>query len=1145
MNGGSGRPLDALQLAARLDLPAPTKEQAAVIEAAPDQPLLVVAGAGSGKTETMAARVVWLVANGHVQPSEVLGLTFTRKGAGEFAERVGRRLRQLTHAGLWTPPVDPEDGTQSLADTPTVQTYHAYAGRLVSEHGLRMGIEPDSRLLSEAAAWQFAAEVVSAYDGPMDRVDRHESTVIAAVVDIAGEMAEHLRTPDEVRDYLLDVVEQVASLPGAGRVKGLSQEDKKVLDILLARADLMPIVIRYQELKRSRTSLDYADQMALAARLAQQYPDVGAMERGRFRAVLLDEFQDTSEAQMVLLRSLLIAPGEPVAVTAVGDPHQSIFGWRGASATSLSAFAEHFHGEAGCRQLPLATSWRNDVAVLKVADRTSAPLRRSGVPVLALRPRADAAAGAVHAARLETEEDEAEHVARWIAGQWFEGPGRHRKVTAAVLCRKRALFSLVVDRLQAHGLPVEVVGVGGLLTTPEVADIVSLLWAVQDPTRGDRLMRLLTGPAMRIGPADLAGLYAWARRLVRQDRPVRHDRGADGRQREDPQIKDDAQVKDLEQDTRDQPSIIEALERLPDAGWRGPADEHIGEVALTRLHHLARMIRRVRSMTGLPLAELVGEAERSLGVDIEVLARAEHTPGTARVHLDAFADVAAQFAAQADRPTLGGFLAWLDAALKEERGLSTPFLETTDAAVQVLTVHAAKGLEWDYVAVPGLSEGTFPSHGHRTTWKKKHGGWAIGSGDDAHPLDHGSWVTTDTGWTGGLDGVPYDLRGDVDGLPFFGWQDAGDVPALREALTAFRTEGGAHAVAEERRLAYVAFTRARHEMLLTGAVWGAGKFPRVTSRFLLELVDAGLVQRSTWCPLPDDPEPINPRADSDNVAIWPGDRLKNRREDLQAGVAKISAAITAPNPGELADPDTDRGRRLLRLLVERQASRTRREAAVNLPGHISTSALVALAQDPQGFASQLRRPMPSAPALAARRGTAFHAWVEQHFQRAALLDITSLPGSGDEDADLDADLQGMKDRFLASQWADRAPIDVEIALETWIAGISIRGRVDAVFRSLDGVGYVIVDWKTGAMPSGEAARTRALQLAAYRIAYARLHGLDPELVSGAFYYAGTGETVWPDLPGSEQLAELLAAIAPTDSAQTNTAPTDHEGVLEP
>lgn len=1112
--------LSAAEIATRLELPQPTPEQIAVTEAAPDQPLLVIAGAGSGKTETMAARVVWLVANGHVQPSEVLGLTFTRKGAGEFAERVGRRLRQLTHAGLWTPPVDPDDGTQSLADTPTVQTYHSYAGRLVSEHGLRMGIEPDSRLLSEAAAWQFAAEVVAAYDGPMDRVDRHESTVIAAVVDLAGEMAEHLRSPREVRDYLLDVVEHASSLPGAGRVKGLSQEDKKMLDVLRARADLMPIVERYQELKRSRVSLDFADQMAIAARLAQHHPDVGAMERARFRAVLLDEFQDTSEAQMVLLRSLLIAPGEPLPVTAVGDPHQSIFGWRGASATSLSAFAEYFHGDRGdegCLQLPLATSWRNDVSVLRAADRTSAPLRGNGVPVLPLRPRPDAADGAVQAARLETEDDEAERVASWIAQRWFDEHGDHPSVTAAVLCRKRSLFRRVVDRLQAHGLPVEVVGVGGLLTTPEVADIVSLLWAVQDPTRGDRLMRLMSGPAMRIGTADLAGLYAWARQLIQQDRAAQSPESAQSAELP-------PSAGDLEQESRDQPSIVEALERLPDTVWRGPADEQLSDVALARLRHLAHIIRRVRSMTGLPLAELVGEAERALGLDIEVLARAEHTAGTARVHLDAFADVAAQFAAQADRPTLGGFLAWLDAALKEERGLATPFLETTDAAVQVLTVHAAKGLEWDYVAVPGLAEGTFPSHGHRTTWRKKHEGWAVGSGDGPHPLDHSTWKTTDTGWTGGLDGVPYDLRGDIDGLPYFAWEDAGDVPALREALDTFRTDGGAHAVAEERRLAYVAFTRARHEMLLTGAVWSAGKSPRATSRFLLELVDAGLVERSTWCGLPTDGEAENPRADGEDVAAWPVDLMSNRRADLQAGVEMVRAALAAGDGSQLSEPEGERGTRLLRLLAERESARTRRIADVLLPGHLSTSALVALAQDPEQFASDLRRPMPSAPALAARRGTAFHAWVEQHFQRAALLDITSLPGSGDEDADLDADLQTMKDRFLLSEWADRAPVDVEVALETWIEGISVRGRVDAVFRAINGQGYVIVDWKTGVRPTGASAVTRALQLAAYRIAYARLHGLDPELVSGAFYYATTGETVWPDLPGPQQIAQILAVI---------------------
>ncbi|UIJ34724.1 ATP-dependent DNA helicase [Allobranchiibius sp. GilTou73] len=1094
--------LGAAHLADQLGLPAPTAEQTAVIEAAPDEPLLVVAGAGSGKTETMASRVVWLVANRFVQPAEVLGLTFTRKAAGELAERVGRRLRQLTAVGLWEPPVD-ADGTRSLADIPTVQTYHSYAGRIVSEHGLRLGIEPDSRLLSEAASWQLAAEVVSAYDGPMERVDKMESTVVAAVVDLAGELAEHLRSTDEARDYLEEVVRHIEGLPATGRIKALSQADRLLPAALQARIDLLPIIDRYQAAKRARTSLDFADQVAVAARLARSFPDVGAAERARYRAVLLDEFQDTSEAQLVLLRSLLVAPGEPVPVTAVGDPHQSIYGWRGASATSLSSYAREFGGEHGTRQLPLATSWRNDVAVLDVADRTAQPLREEGLPVEPLRPRPGAQTGAVDAARCETSDDEAQQVAGWVAQRWFDDRGRHTGATAAVLCRKRSLFRSVVEHLERAGLPVEVVGVGGLLTTPEVGDVVSLLWAVQDPTRGDRLMRLLTGPAMRLGAADLAGLYARARELSFQESGTRR-------------------AGDLEQDSREQPSIVETLERLPNAQWRGREDERIGDVALHRLHWLAGLIRRVRSMTALPLPELVGEAERLLGVDLEVLSRAEHTPGSARVHLDAFADVAAQFTAQAERPTLSGFLSWLDAALREERGLETTFLEANTAAVQVLTVHAAKGLEWDYVAVPGLVEGTFPAHSNPPTWKKQHDGWAIGASGE--PDLHHTWATTDTGWTGGLSGLPYDLRGDVDGLPEFEWA-ADDIAGFREAVTDFKGRGGAHAIAEERRLAYVAFTRARHGMLLTGAVWGAGKKPRLTSRFLLELVDAGLVRRGEWVDLPADPEAVNPADDDDRTATWPGDPMASRRATLHDGVERVRAALErATVDGPVALPDDGRTHRLRVLLAEREAQRARREQHVVLPGHLSTSALVALAQDPEQFALDVRRPMPAAPALAARRGTAFHAWVEQHFQRAALLDISSLPGSGDDDADLDADLEAMKARFLASEWADRTPVDVEVALETWIDGISVRGRVDAVFPSADGTGFVIVDWKTGRRPTGELAATRALQLAAYRIAYARLHGIDPESVQGAFYYAATGETVHPPLPSVQEIAAVVGSI---------------------
>src|SRR5471032_974242 len=187
----------AQSIAVALGNPAPTAEQLAVIQA-PMRPLLVVAGAGSGKTETMASRVVWLVANGYVEPDQVLGLTFTRKAATELAERIARRLRRLRHVGMWTPAQE-EDGAEVMGGTPTVSTYHSYAGRLVRENALRLGVEPESRLLSQAAAWQFAAE---GYDGPMDDVPFAASTIINAVVDLAGEMAEHLLVPADLHGLI-------------------------------------------------------------------------------------------------------------------------------------------------------------------------------------------------------------------------------------------------------------------------------------------------------------------------------------------------------------------------------------------------------------------------------------------------------------------------------------------------------------------------------------------------------------------------------------------------------------------------------------------------------------------------------------------------------------------------------------------------------------------------------------------------------------------------------------------------------------------------------------------------------------------------------------------------------------------------------
>lgn len=1095
----------------------PTDEQAAVIEA-PPRPLLVVAGAGSGKTETMSARVVWLVVNGFVAPEEVLGLTFTRKAAGELAERIGKRLRHLQHEGLWEPRVD-EDGTPGLGDSPTVSTYHAYAGRLVREHGLRLGVEPDARMLSEAAAWQFAHEVVAAYDGPMEDIDLAESTVTHAVVDLAGELAEHLRSVEDVRTALQEVIAGFDALPTAARSKGLGGKSKDVQQVLRKRLELLPMVERYTDLKRSRVSLDFADQVEVAARLAQGFPAIGATERQRFRAVLLDEFQDTSEAQLVLLQSLFVADGEPSPVTAVGDPHQSIYGWRGASATTLTAFRERFADDQGPADvLPLSTSWRNDRAVLEVANHVASPLReQSTVPVTTLRARPGAGPGRVIAARFETIEAEAREVAQWVRRHWFDEDGVHTKRSAAVLCRKRSQFPFVADALAEAGLPVEMVGIGGLLSTPEVNDIVSLLWVVQDPSRGDRLMRLLVGPAVRLGPADLDGLSTWSKEVFAERSP-----------------ETERTLTDIAGDSREEASLVEVLDELPGAQWRGRDGERVGETALARLDRLARIIRRMRGLTGMPLAELVHEAERALGLDLEVLARPEHTPSTARVHLDAFADVAAHFSGSADRVTLGGFLDWLDAAEDEERGLDLGNLEVETAAVQVLTVHAAKGLEWDVVAVPGLVEASFPAHSGQVSWRgDKKGepfGWKISA--DGLPDRPDTWVVNDRGWTGGLAGVPYDLRGDAAGLPALDWRTAADTKDLDNRVLQFTADGGQHGIAEERRLAYVAFTRARQELMLSTHVWAEAKSPRLTSRFLTELLDADHVQPTVWAELPDaidDKPPPNPRLAEADLQVWPHDPLGRRRAQLQSGAAAVRTQLEiVAEQGEL--PIDQHENEIFMLLKERAEARRRSEPAVRVPRHLSTSSLVALATDREQFARDLRRPMPQPPALAARRGTAFHAWVEEHFAQAALVDVIELPGAADDDPAADADLPRLKAHFLESEWAGQVPLELEVPVETVLDGVAVRGRIDAVFPWNDGPaadtspGFTVVDWKTGRPPSGEAAQVRALQLAAYRVAYAKLRQVPVERVRAAFFYAASGRTVWPDLPGENELVELLRSI---------------------
>ncbi|PSL01907.1 DNA helicase-2/ATP-dependent DNA helicase PcrA [Haloactinopolyspora alba] len=1069
-------------LARRLDRPDPTDEQAAAI-AAPLEPGVVVAGAGSGKTETMAARVVWLVASGAVRPEHVLGLTFTRKAARELSARIRRRLSQLASRGV----IDP--GGDLLDGEPTVLTYDAYAGRIVAEHALRLGREPGARLITEAVAWQYAQRVVATYDGDMDAVGYAPSTVVSKVLALHGELAGHLVPPDSVREFTTDLRHRVHALPKAEkqRTKELLYADvAKALGVQDARVALLPLVDEFRRRKRADEVLDFADQAELAATLAARFPEVGVAERDAYRVVLLDEYQDTSHAQLVLLRSLF---GDGHPVTAVGDPAQSIYGWRGASAGTLTSFRREFRtaDAAPARLDSLATSFRNGADILRVANRLSEPLRAEGLDVPELSAFDGLGDGEVTASLHLTAEDEAADVARRARAFWdASDEGR----TAAVLVRTRSQMPRLEAALRAVDLPVEVVGVGGLLATPEVGDIVATLRVVNDPARGDALMRLLTGARWRIGPRDLDALGRWARRLGRPtgqgpaaSRTAHAEAAAQA-----PQTGASAVPAGAAQDEIDELGIVDALDALPGPEWFSPE-------GYRRLTALSAELRELRGRTAQSLTELVHDVERTLGLDVELTAR---RGPTGRANLDRFLDVAAEYEGDGAGGRLSSFLAYLDAAETAERGLAPGEVEVSGDRVQVLTVHGAKGLEWDAVFVTGLVDKVFPAGGER-----------------------------DRAWLGDPGELPYPLRGDAAALPVLDVDGAADQQGARDAVERFYHDAADAGRLEERRLAYVAVTRARRVLACSGYRWDDAVRPREPSPFLAEIraaCDDGAGDVAVWA---DDPGESNPLAENRPVLQWPYDPLGERRVLLEDGAARVRAA-QAELDGALFVPDvpaTEWDDEIERLLAERERESQSRPVEVELPRHLSVSQLVTLRGSPDELARTLRRPVPRPPSPLARRGTRFHAWLESRWGAPRLLDVDELPGSADDGAAADREIAALQEAFLASAWARRTPVEVEAPFELMVAGVLLRGRVDAVFETDDG-GIEVVDWKTGRPPRDDADETvRTVQLAAYRLAFATLHDRPLDRVTAAFHYVPDDLTLRrADLLDADELRELITSV---------------------
>ena len=1085
----------------------PTDQQEKVITA-PLKPTLVVAGAGSGKTATMSARVTYLVASGQVDPSQVLGLTFTRKATHELRERIENRLGQLYRYPGWTPSSTRSNTDESAsADAPstaagpstaaeaggsnsqvqeltavageaTVATYNSFAGSLVREWGLEVGLETDTAVLTPASSWQIMYELMENWGQEFEEPFSSLDSATELALQVANSLNENLLSVDEARELMADLSQNLKDLRSVrGAAKAI---DAKSLPAMTKRIQVLDLVERYIDYKRENSLVDFGDQVALACRIVTDErvgPRVIAQYRDRFKAVLLDEFQDTSVAQTILLSSLFAGCG----VVAVGDPNQAIYGWRGASSAALGQFHRHFSNGAG-PVLQLSTAWRNDPQILQAANRISDPLRASGqvkVEKLVKRPGVGDERGKVWAARVQDGLAEAELIAKFLAQRW--SPSK----SMAVLCRTRSQFTPIVAALIERGIPVEVVGLGGLLDVPEVADVRALMSVALDPTSADRLMRLID--LVGIDAADLDVVWSFARELVN----ARANTGQSSAE----------------------PLLAEALSEIVVnfAAFEAFCKKYacaLSPAGLYQAKRLGRILQEANGAANLELVDFISWAERALGLDVEAAARVDVNEVGARA-LAALRAQATSFKAQNPEAGAQVFLGWLNAAQDQERGLELPEVEPAPGAVQVLTVHASKGLEWDIVVVPGLVEANFPSYRSRPK--------------EDYTVLANSWITQ-------VSEFPHTLRRDYDSLPpcpFIGLSPQAGKDAILAAGEEYRSELGKWEVAEERRLAYVAYTRARSQLLLTTSHYAAlSKTPKMTSRFLKELERSQMVQFLADDERDDD---LSNRAlDQSSVSVWPHqlDALASLEEPgvadapgqaalgKQAGLslrlraaALVSAAGGCQGAGseealqipEGLAPQLDDWWRQARLLLQERQIRQENGQEIVLPSHLAATAMAKVGKE--DFIMSLRRPLPPPPSKAARLGTAFHEEMSQRLNSEGTL--LSLAEAG-------SDRLSPADRKQVNDWLDNvadleilqgySPYATEIDQEIRLAGFNVRCRIDAVFKAVEKgrAQWLIVDWKTGGQ------RVRVDQLSLYVHAWAASQNVDISQVRAAYVYVQDG-----------------------------------------
>jgi len=989
-----------------------TAEQLAAVEGASIQsPTLVIAGAGSGKTELMTVRIMYLVANGFATPEQILGLTFTKKAASELSARVLRALYLMRETEFW-----PKDLDQDFAP-PMITTYNSFGNEVFRQNALAVGYEPDAQVLTESGAVALAKELLRSLNlDDLPQLESWEKTsdyLVERLLSVTGELTDNQASAESAEAVLERFIRHVATLP---KTEGGSSERFAYTETFLADAQqnllFLALAKRYQDLKQNRNLVDFSDQVSLALRAVQDGSNLP------YRFVMLDEYQDTSSIQTKLLSKLFAG----LPVMAVGDPNQAIYGWRGASDANISGFSTDF---GSSDTVTLSTCWRSGESIVAAANHISQPL----AGLSSLQPiilKSIKGSDPISAEVFQTVEQESEAAAKFFL------ENTNAETSAALLMRTKSAMPSFVRAMQDIGLEVEVTGLSGLTELPEIIDLIAALKVISSPQAATELMRLLSGPRWAIAPRDIAQLAGYAKKLSRIRNEVDSSRPI---------------------------TLVEALDELRRAGSEDYIN--VSHASFVRLKSAAELFYRMRTQLSLSITELAWAVVRELNIDIELFAHAKSKSPLG--HLEQFISRLTEYEASTIRPTLSGLLQWLDYALEHE-SFELPKSGSKKGVVQVMSVHAAKGLEWDVVLVAQVNQGSFP----------------IDSKDSKGWLAAGK--------------LPFELRGDRAQLPEFDFQAASSQRDLKQRFEAFQDQMRQRQLREERRLAYVAITRAAKTLRLTASYFKPGaKKARPLSPFLLELIEVGLVNAVT-------PEPLdsNPALEQSLRGSWPSIE--------RAGLEKLKLAAASVSGFSGFEPV--RSQELALLLEERDRAHSR--FIPELPKRLSASAMVSLISSPEKFFENLRRPTPVLFSQSATEGTHFHSCIEEYF-------------SASDDAETELTDTEIGANFLGSRFADRKPFAIEQQIEFVLAGVVVVCKLDAVFES-EGL-YEVVDWKSGKTPDASDLASRSIQLALYRIALSEWLGVGVEQIRVSFFFAADGKEVAPEtLLSKLELENKLAGV---------------------